>query len=113
MVDILVACIYLAFMVQPLTAVIVFVTVASYVPLTVIITERRWAGHQAGVRAGHLTGRGEGRTPDRQVGMRVEGCAQVSCVRPPCDEFSFPASATPASTTSAVLSCPAPAPPPW
>ncbi|KAG2448895.1 hypothetical protein HYH02_006243 [Chlamydomonas schloesseri] len=41
LIDIVVACTYLAFKMQPWAAVIVFVTVASYVPLTVIITERR------------------------------------------------------------------------
>lgn len=41
MADITVACIYLATAMQPWAAAIVAVTVASYVPLTVIITERR------------------------------------------------------------------------
>ncbi|KAG1666247.1 hypothetical protein FOA52_011549 [Chlamydomonas sp. UWO 241] len=39
--DIVVACTYLALKMQPFAAGIVFVTVASYIPLTVIITERR------------------------------------------------------------------------
>ncbi|GIL72034.1 hypothetical protein Vretimale_559 [Volvox reticuliferus] len=41
LIDIVVACTYLALKMQPWAAVIVFITVASYVPLTVIITERR------------------------------------------------------------------------
>ncbi|GFR40170.1 hypothetical protein Agub_g727 [Astrephomene gubernaculifera] len=41
LIDIVVACTYLAVRMQPWAAVIVFITVASYVPLTVIITERR------------------------------------------------------------------------
>ncbi|KXZ43254.1 hypothetical protein GPECTOR_96g720 [Gonium pectorale] len=41
LIDIVVACTYLALRMQPWAAVIVFITVASYVPLTVIITERR------------------------------------------------------------------------
>ncbi|KAG2501077.1 hypothetical protein HYH03_000896 [Edaphochlamys debaryana] len=41
LIDIVVACTYLALKLQPWAAVIVFITVASYVPLTVIITERR------------------------------------------------------------------------
>lgn len=44
MADITVACIYLATAMQPWAAAIVAVTVASYVPLTVIITERRGGG---------------------------------------------------------------------
>ncbi|GAX77428.1 hypothetical protein CEUSTIGMA_g4873.t1 [Chlamydomonas eustigma] len=39
--DIVVACVYLAVKMEPWAALIVFVTVASYVPLTVIITEQR------------------------------------------------------------------------
>lgn len=41
MVDIVVACTYLATRMQPWVALIVLVTVSSYVPVTVIITERR------------------------------------------------------------------------
>lgn len=39
--DIVVACAYLAAHMQPLIAVIVLVTVSSYVPCTICITERR------------------------------------------------------------------------
>jgi ATP-binding cassette subfamily B (MDR/TAP) protein 6 len=41
MVDIVVACTYLAARMQPWVALIVLITVSSYVPLTVVITERR------------------------------------------------------------------------
>jgi hypothetical protein len=41
MVDIVMACSYLAARMQPWVAVIVLITVSSYVPLTVGITERR------------------------------------------------------------------------
>lgn len=41
MIDIVVACTYLATRMQPWVAAIVLVTVSSYVPLTVCITERR------------------------------------------------------------------------
>ncbi|KAI8474748.1 MAG: ABC transporter type 1, transmembrane domain-containing protein [Monoraphidium minutum] len=41
MVDIIVACSYLAGRMEPWVALIVLVTVSSYVPLTVLITERR------------------------------------------------------------------------
>jgi ABC-type transport system involved in Fe-S cluster assembly fused permease/ATPase subunit len=41
MIDIVVACSYLATKMQPWVAGIVLVTVSSYVPLTVCITERR------------------------------------------------------------------------
>jgi ATP-binding cassette subfamily B (MDR/TAP) protein 6 len=41
MIDIVVACSYLATKMQPWVAGIVLVTVSSYVPVTVCITERR------------------------------------------------------------------------
>ncbi len=48
MVDIVIACTYLATMMQPWVAGIVLVTVSSYVPLTVIITERRMVVRKVG-----------------------------------------------------------------
>jgi ABC-type transport system involved in Fe-S cluster assembly fused permease/ATPase subunit len=41
MIDIVVACAYLAGKMEPWVALIVLVTVSSYIPLTVCITERR------------------------------------------------------------------------
>lgn len=40
-IDITLACAYLAAKMQPWVALIVLVTVSSYIPLTVCITERR------------------------------------------------------------------------
>ena len=45
--DILVACTYLAVKMQPWAAIIVFVTVASYVPLTVSHREGQAGGRSA------------------------------------------------------------------
>jgi ATP-binding cassette subfamily B (MDR/TAP) protein 6 len=51
MIDIVVACSYLATKMQPWVAGIVLVTVSSYVPLTVCITERRG---KVGLHGGRL-----------------------------------------------------------
>jgi len=41
LIDIVLACSYIAYSLQPWIAVIVFITLASYIPLTILLTEVR------------------------------------------------------------------------
>ncbi len=69
-IDVASACIYMAVALEPWVAVIVFVTVASYVPLTIYVTE--WRG-QVRKQMNQLDNAKEAKATDMLLNYEVGG----------------------------------------
>ena len=116
-VDIVLACAYLAARMQPWVAAIVLVTVSSYIPLTVCITERRGVVRKVGSsRTGQADVAGTRWPATRGQAANPRG-AHGGCHTPRAHSAAHPpppraAPSHPYPRRPASLPLP-PAPPPW